>query len=76
MKFIFSGLALLAFLGKPVALILANTIPERLGEYYSSGYNGCHLHLIRSATHLGPDFAFNSFSNPPFLHLIRSARDG
>jgi hypothetical protein len=36
-------------------------------------YRSCHLHLIRSATHLGPDFAYNSFSNPPFLPFIRSA---
>jgi hypothetical protein len=31
------------------------------------------LQLIRSATQLEPDFAFNSFSNPPFLQFIRSA---
>src|SRR6202049_1571694 len=30
--------------------------------------------LIRSATHFGPDFAVNSFSNRPFLQFIRSAK--
>src|SRR5271165_5582870 len=33
----------------------------------------CHLQFIRSAVHLEPDIAFNSFSNPPFLQFIRSA---
>jgi hypothetical protein len=32
------------------------------------------LQLIRSATQFGPDFAFNSFSNRPFLQLNRSAK--
>jgi hypothetical protein len=36
----------------------------------------CRLQLIRSATHFGPDFAVNSFSNRPFLQFIRSAGDG
>jgi hypothetical protein len=33
----------------------------------------CHLQFIRSAVHLEADFAFTSFSNPPFLQFIRSA---
>ena len=37
------------------------------------GNRRCHLQFIRSAVHLEPDFAFNSFSNPPFLQFIRSA---
>jgi hypothetical protein len=33
----------------------------------SGSFCRCRLQLIRSATQLGPDFAFNSFSNPPFF---------
>jgi hypothetical protein len=34
---------------------------QRASQFY------CHLQFIRSAVHLEPDIAFNSFSNPPFL---------
>ena len=43
------------------------TLPVRSGD------GRCHLQFIRSAVHLEPDIAFNSFSNPPFLQFIRSA---
>jgi hypothetical protein len=36
---------------------------------------GCHLQLNRSAILSGGDFAANSFSNPAFLQLNRSASD-
>ncbi len=39
----------------------------------SSTFVWCHLQFIRSAVHLEADFAFTSFSNPPFLQFIRSA---
>jgi transposase len=44
------------------------------GILQSDGYAAyCHLQFIRSAVHLEADFAFTSFSNPPFLQFIRSA---
>jgi len=61
-------------LGQPIRIdarvVGVRTAPARK----QSGKGGsCHLQFIRSTVHLEPDFAFNSFSNPPFLQFIRSA---